>query len=341
MSKKIFLLVAVCILVSGCSSGPAHQPWEEGRWNIYGLFDPDQGVRINHFYDDYDPETMMYKTEDLFWYLYIEGSNESADEFLEAEVVYLGETQNGIEFCIPGDLKELHTFNPSRSIVMRVPSIQNFTRNLDKLSVLKIKYRYIYRPVYNPQNKKPSKITNRRVSQAKEMGLMGISEFFLDEYEIIGKVTVPQTQIKDGLQRAGDILSAGLHWAGGVLSALGRGADRAIGKLLGIDDYIGEGEITLENGNTYEKTGMGEIVKKSNEYDGPDLYITSRVQFIGDRGNDTWAFREAEGQLVQTMKYSGHIPSNMKDVRIYYRLCSGGIFEIDEVKPASIFNDQW
>jgi len=31
----------------------------------------------------------------------------------------------------------------------------------------------------------------------------------------------------------------------------------------------------------------------------------------------------------------------MKDLRIYYRLRNGGVFEVDAVKQATIFNDQW
>jgi hypothetical protein len=161
---------------------------------------------------------------------------------------------------------------------------------------------------------------------------MGISDFFLDEYEVIGKIDVPQSQISKGLQRAGDIFSAVV-----------RGTDRTIGKFLGIDDVIPEGEIKLENGFTYQKVGLGEIAKKAKTYKGADLFFTSRVKLtlLADRGNNTWAFREAEGNLVQTMKYTGHIPSSIKDLRIYYRLREGGVFEIDEVKQASIFNDQW
>ena len=340
-SKKSIPLLLAIVLLYACGSNPAGKSSKEDRWNIYGFFDPDQDVRINNFYDNYDPAEEKYKNEDLFWYTHVNKGNIRVDEFLEAEAVYLGQTREGIEFCTSADLKGLNAFLPSRTVVMRVPSIQNFSRNLDKYSVLKIKYRYFYRPVYAPKGQEPSSVTNRKVSQAKKSGLMGINEFFLDEYEIIGKVSVPQTQIKEGAGRVGSVLSDGLQRVGGVLSAALRGADRAIGSLLGIDDFIPQGETTLENGAAYQKAGLGEIVKKSKEYNGPDLYLSSRVTLVEDRGNNLWAFREAEGQLVQTMKFTGHIPSNMKDIRIYYRLLTGGIFEVDEYKHATIFNDQW
>ena len=331
MHKK-YLFLLVSILTFGCST-TLNQPWKEGRWNIYGFFDPEQNVRITDFYDDYEPETMKYKSEDLFWYRKVDRGNVSIDEFLVSEAVYLGQTRERVELCSISDMEGLYdTDTPSRNVFMKVPDIQKFTRNLDKFTVLKIKYRYFYRPVYTPKGKDPSSINNRRVSQAKTMGLAGISEFFIDEYEIIRKLDVPQSQLSKGIQRAGDIFSAVV-----------RGTDRAIGKLLGIDDVIPEGEIKLENGLTYQKVGLGEIAKKSKTYKGPDLFLTSRVKLtlFGDKGNNVWAFREAEGNLVQTMKYTGHIPSDMKNLRIYYRLRSGGIFEVDAVKQATIFNDQW
>ena len=330
-NRKLFFLLSGFVFFFGCSSSP--QPWNEGRWNIYGFFDPEQDVRITDFYDDYDPETMNYKTEDLFWYRKVDRGNVSIDEFLESNAVYLGQTQSGIEFCNPEDLEELFdTDRPSRVTLMQVPDIRKFSRGLDKYTVLKVKYRYFYRPIYAPRGQAPSSVSNRRVSQAKTLGLMGISEFFLDEYEIIGKIDVPQSQLSKGFQRAGDIFSAVV-----------RGADRALGKLLGIDDVTPEGEIKLESGLTYQKVGLGEIAKKSKTYTGPDLLLTSRVKLplLADRGNNTWALKEAEGNLVQTMKYAGHIPSGMKELRIYYRLRNGGVFEIDEVKQATIFNDQW
>jgi hypothetical protein len=40
------------------------------------------------------------------------------------------------------------------------------------------------------------------------MRLAGISEFFIDEYEITGKIDVPQSQLSKGVQRVGDIISA-------------------------------------------------------------------------------------------------------------------------------------
>jgi len=169
------------------------------------------------------------------------------------------------------------------------------------------------------------------------MGLADINEFFLDEYEITGKLNVPQSRLNRGLEQVG----RGLLRAGEVFSAIIRGTDRAIGKLLGIDDLISQGEIKLENGLTYQRIGLGELVKKSLEYDGSDLLFTSRVQLVGDRGNNIWAFREAEGNLVHTMMYKGHIPATMKELRIYYRFRNDGLFEIDEYKQASIFNDQW
>jgi len=331
MHKK-YLFLLVSILIFGCSTA-SNQPQKEDRWNIYGFFDPEQDVRITDFYDDYEPETMKYKPEDLFWYRKVDRGNVSIDEFLVSEAVYLGQTQESVEFCSISDMEGLYdTDKPPRSVLMKVPEVQKFTRNLDKFTVLKIKYRYFYRPVYTPKGKTPSSINNRRVSQAKTTGLAAISEFFIDEYEIIRKLDVPQSQLSKGIQRMGDIFSA-----------VARGTDRAIGKLLGIDDVIPEGEIKLENGLTYQKVGLGEIAKKAKTYKGPDLLLTSRVRLtlFGDRGNNTWAFREAEGNLVQTMRYTGHIPSDMKNLRIYYRLRSGGIFEIDAVKQATIFNDQW
>jgi hypothetical protein len=331
MHKK-YLFLLVSIFTFGCST-TSNQSWKEGQWNIYGFFDPEQNVRITDFYDDYEPETMKYKPEDLFWYRKVDRGNVSIDEFLVSEAVYLGQTREEIELCSISDIEGLYdTDKPSRTVLMRVPEIQKFIRNLDKFTVLKIKYRYFYRPVYTPKGKDPSSINNRRVSQAKTMGLAGISEFFIDEYEIIRKLDVPQSQLSKGIQRAGDIFSAVV-----------RGTDRAIGKLLGIDDVIPEGEIKLENGLTYQKVGLGEIAKKSKTYKGPDLLLTSRVKLtlFGDKGNNVWAFREAEGNLVQTMKYTGHIPSDMKNLRIYYRLRNGGIFEVDAVKQATIFNDQW
>ena len=330
---RLSILFFVLVILSNCSTTSTNQPWKGGRWNIYGFFDPEQNVRITDFYDDYDPETMKYKTEDLFWYRKVDRGSDRIDEFIISEAVYLGNTREAIEFCSINDMEGLYdTDKPSRNVFMRVQDIQKFTRNLDKFTVLKIKYRYFYRPVYTPKGKVPSSIINRKVSQAKTMGLAGISEFFIDEYEIIGKLDVPQSKVSKGIQRAGDIVSAVV-----------RGADRAIGKILGIDDVIPEGEIKLENGLTYQKVGLGEIAKKAKTYKGPDLLLTSRVKLtlFGDRGNNTWAFREAEGNLVQTMKYTGHIPSDMKDLRIYYRLRNGGVFEVDAVKQATIFNDQW
>jgi hypothetical protein len=331
--KELFSWFSVFLLLSSCSSIPINQPWKEGRWNIYGFFDPEQDVRITDFYDDYEPETNKYKAEDLFWYRKVDRGDTSIDEFLESEAVYLGQKNGSIQFCTSNDMEGLYdTDTPSRNVFMQAQDIQKFTRNLEKYTVLKIKYRYFYRPAYVPKGQSALSITNRRVSQAKTQGLMGISEFFLDEYEILGKLDVPQSQISKGIQRVGDIFSAVV-----------RGTDRAIGKLLGIDDVIPEGEITLENGLKYQKVGLGEIAKKAKTYKGPDLFLTSRVKLslFGDRGNNVWAFREAEGSLVQTMKYTGHIPSGMSTLRIYYRLRNGGVFEVDEVKQASIFNDQW
>jgi len=342
--KTVFILLVILLLLSNCSSISASPPWKEkNRWNIYGFQDPEQDVLLSDFYDDYDSETKKYKKENLFWYRSAtrdsksggskSGGSKPIDAFLESEAVYLGQTQKGIELCRPEDMEGLNTNEkPSGTIVMNVPNVQKFSQKLDKYTVLKIKYRYFYRPVYTVKKQEPSSVNNRIVSQAEKSGLMSISEFFLDEYEITGKINVPpppQSHIIQGLQRAGDILGAVV-----------RGTDRAIGKLLGIDDVIPEGEITL-NGLTYQKVGLGEIAKNSTDYTGPDLLLTSRVKLKGDRGGNVWAFREAEGSLVQTMNYKGHIPSSMTDLRIYYRLRSGGLFEIDEVKQASIFNDQW
>ena len=332
--KTLFLSSLILLLFSGCSGISAGQPWEENnRWNIYGFFDPEQNVVLSYFYDGYDSETEKYKNEDLYWFRGVVGDGKSVDAFLESEAVYLGQTHRGIEFCRPEDLKGLNTSDkPAGTVIMNVPDIQNFSQDLDKYTVLKIKYRYFYRPVYTVKGQEPSSVSNRVVSQAETQGLLGIGEFFLDEYEITGKINVPpppQSRIAQGFQRAGNILGAVV-----------RGTDRAIGKLLGIDNVIPEGEITL-NGLTYQKVGLGEIAKNSMAYTGPDLLLTSRVRLKGDRGDNIWAFREAEGNLVQTMKYTGHIPSSMKDLRIYYRLRDGGLLEIDEVKQASIFNDQW
>ncbi|MDR0442035.1 MAG: hypothetical protein LBH44_01350 [Treponema sp.] len=336
MRKKIlFLLFTVLIFMSGCNGMPAVKAGAEDRWNVYGLYDPEQNVRLSDFYDGYESETMNYRTEDLFWYRKADRGSVSIDEYLESEAVYLGHTQGGIEFCGISDMEGLKegvftSDRPSRIVFMKVQDVQKFSHNLDKYTVLKIRYRYLYRPAYVPKGQDISSVSNRRVSQAKTSGLVSVSEFFLDEYEITGKTEIQQSLLSKGLNRAGDIFSA-----------LVRGTDRAIGKLLGIDDVVPEGEIKLENGLTYQKVGLGEIVKKSKTYEGPDLLLTSRVKLHGDRGDDVWAFREAEGDLIHTMKYTGHIPSSMKTIRIYYRLRDGGIFEVDEVKQASIFNDQW
>ena len=207
--NPVIMLVFISLIFIGCSSTPAQQPWNEGRWNIYGFFDPEQDVRITDFYDDFDPETMGYTEEDLFWYRRVDRGTILIDEFLESVVVYLGHTREGIEFCTLGDMDGLYdTDRPSKTVVIKVTDIQNFSRNLDKYTVLRIRYRYFYRPVYASQNQVPSSISNRKVSQANSLGLMGISEFFLDEYEIIGKLDVPQSQISRGLQRIGDVFSA-------------------------------------------------------------------------------------------------------------------------------------
>ncbi|MCL2243030.1 MAG: hypothetical protein FWC03_01010 [Treponema sp.] len=342
-NKSLFFIFFCFIFLLSCSGSP--QPWNEGRWNIYGLLDPEQDVKISHFYDDYDPQTKSYKPVDLFWYQNADKDNISVDEFLESEAVYLGYTQDGIEFCVIGDMEGLIvTEKPSRTVIMKVININNFSKDLEKFTVFKIRYRYFFRPVYIPRNQVTTPVSNRRVSQAETYGLAVISEFFLDEYEIIGKLDVPQSRLSRGLQevnRGLGVVGRGLLRAGEVLSALARGTDRAIGKLLGIDNFITQGEITLENGLTYQRVGMGEIVKKSLEYDGSDLLFTSRVILVGERGNNMWAFREAEGNLVHTMMYTGHIPANMKEIRIYYRFRNDGVFEIDEYKQASIFNDQW
>jgi hypothetical protein len=334
--KKILFLSFILILLFNClsiSSQPQYQPWKtDSRWNIYGFHDPEQDVLLSDFYDNYESETEKYITENLFWYRSARETR-AINAFLESEAVYLGQTQRGIEFCRPKDLDGLNTSEkPSGTVIMNVPDARKFSQGLEKYTVLKIKYRYFYRPVYTVKNQEPSSVRNRIVSQAETSGLMSINELFLDEYEIIRKINVPpppQSQIVQGLKRAGDILGAVV-----------RGTDRAIGWLLGIDDVIPEGEISL-NGLTYQKVGLGEIVKNSSTYTGPDILLTSRVRFKGDRGDNVWAFREAEGNLVQTMAYTGHIPSSMTDLRIYYRLRSGGSFEIDEWKQASIFNDQW
>lgn len=53
------------------------------------------------------------------------------------------------------------------------------------------------------------KITVKRTENTgKKMRLAGISEFFIDEYEITGKIDVPQSQLSKGVQRVGDIISA-------------------------------------------------------------------------------------------------------------------------------------
>ena len=335
MNKNyLFFLSLVLILLSNCSSISASQPWKESnRWNIYGFYDPEQDVLLSDFYDGYDSETSRYRKENLFWYRSVIRGSKSIDALIESEAVYLGQTHRGIELCRSEDLEGLYTNEkPSGTVIMNVPDIRKFTQGLDKYTVLKIKYRYFYRPVYTVKGQEPSSVSNRTVSQAETLGLMGISDFFIDEYEITGKINVPhppQSQIMQGLQRAGDILGAVV-----------RGTDRAIGRLLGIDNVIPEGEIIL-NGLTYQKVGLGEIAKNSTTYTGPDLLLTSRVKLKGDRGDNVWAFREAEGNLVQTMKYTGHIPSSITDLRIYYRLRSGGLLEINEWKQASIFNDQW
>ena len=332
MHKKVFLLFSIFIVLAGCSSTPGisgpPKPWEEGRWNIYGFLDPEQDGRISHFYDNYDPETMNYKAEDLFWYRTVDTGNVGTDEFLESEVVYLGNGQEGIEFCSPGDMIGLFdTDKPSKSVFMNFLDIQKFSRNLDKYTILRIKYRYFYRPVYAPKNQVPDSINNRRISMAEKYGLMGISEFFLDEYEIIGKIDLPS---------AG---TSGL--LGNIISAVKRGTSKAMDRFFGIKNIIPEGIITLENGLRYKKVGLGEIVKNSRAYTGPDLLFSSRVRLIGDRGNNIWAFREAEGYLVHPMTYAGHISPEMKDLRIYYRVRDGGILEIDDVKQADISNGQW
>ncbi|MDR0502811.1 MAG: hypothetical protein LBH16_05760 [Treponema sp.] len=332
--KPVFLSFLIIMLVSSCSSISAVQPWEEaGRWNIYGFRDPEQKVLLNDFYNDFDSEKEKYRTESLFWYHSAVRDNKSVNVFLESETVYLGQAHTGIELCRPEDLEGLNTNEkPSGTIVMNVPNLEQFTKGLEKYSVLKIKYRYFYRPVYAVKGQEPASVSNRTVSQAETMGIMSINEFFLDEYEITGKINVPPpppSQFVQGIQRAGDILGAVV-----------RGTDRAIGRLLGIDDVNPQGEMTL-NGQKYQKAALGEIAKNSATYTGPDLLLTSRVKLKGDRGGNIWAFRESDGNLVQTMKYTGHIPSSMKEIRIYYRLLSSGSFEIDEWKQASIFNDQW
>jgi len=324
----------VLMLLSGCSGISAVQPWQEtGRWNIYGFLDSEQKVLLSDFYNNYDSETEKYKAENLFWYYGAARDNKSVDAFLESEAVYLGQTQRGVELCRPEDLDGLNTSEkPSGTVVMNVPDMEKFSKGLDKYSVLKIKYRYFYRPVFAVKGQEPSAVNNRAVSQAETMGIMSISEFFLDEYEITGKINMPPpppSPFVQGIQRAGDILGAVM-----------RGTDRAIGRLLGIDDVNPQGEITL-NGQKYQRAGLGEIAKNSATYTGPDLLLTSRVSLKGNRGGNVWAFREADGNLVQTMSYAGHIPSNVKDIRIYYRLRSSGLLEIDEWKLASIFNDQW
>jgi hypothetical protein len=332
--KKLFISTLILILLSGCSSISANQPWKENsRWNIYGFLDPEQDVLLSDFYDNYDSETERYRAENLFWYRGVFTGNRSIDAFLESEAVFLGQTQRGIEFCRAEDLKGLNTSEkPSGTIIINVPNMRDFTQGIEKYTVFKIKYRYFYRPVYTVSKQESASVTNRIISQAETSGLMAISEFFLDEYEITGKINVPappQSRLMQGLHRTGDILGA-----------LVRGTDRAIGWLLGIDNVVPQGEIVL-NGLTYQKVGLGEIVRNSSTYEGPELLLTSRVKLRGDRGDNIWAFREGEGNLVQTMKYTGHIPASVADLRIYYRLRSGGIFEIDEWKQASIFNDQW
>ena len=328
MHIKTFLLSSLFIILTACSSIPGDsgspQPWKEGRWNIYGFLDPEQNIRITDLYDNYDPETMNYKTKDLFWYRNVEAGDAGTDEFLESEAVYWGTMEGSIEFCSPGDMIGLFDSDkPSQAVFMNIPDIQKFSDNLDKYTILRIKYRYLYRPVYGPSNKDLSSINNRRISQANTLGLMEINEFLLDEYEIIGKMEPPESEASAGL--LGSMVSSAKR------SVVGK----AISKFFGITNIIPEGEVTLENGLRYKKAGLGVIVKKSSAYNGPDLLFSSRVRLIGDRGNNIWAFREADGYLVQSMKYTGSISPEMKEVRIYYRVRDGGIFEIDDVKQAS------
>jgi TolB-like protein len=124
-------------------------------------------------------------------------------------------------------------------------------------------------------------------------------------------------------------------------SALLTGASRIAGAILGLDDVVPEGSITL-NGKTYQKVLLGSVLKNAKTYDGADVLLTSRVEIANNKGHDTYEFRASESYDVsQTMKYTGYVPSSFYMVRIYYRLQKGGIFVVDEIRQATLHNDQW